>query len=123
MMGLNARGTARTNRRYRYFPQELVYKRKQHERSFFDYRSNGLFLAVMCMDKRYIYFVSTLHSAETGDVTIVRRRQLDGTLVDVECPPLLPDYQAFMRGVDRSDQYLGLYNVGRRSRKWWKRVL
>lgn len=27
-----------------------------------------------------------------------------------------------MRGADRSDQYIGLYNVGRRSRKWWKRV-
>ena len=26
------------------------------------------------------------------------------------------------RGVDRSDQLIGLYNVGRRSKKWWKRV-
>ena len=29
---------------------------------------------------------------------------------------------AFMRGVDRSDQLIGLYNIGRRSKKWWKRV-
>ena len=118
--GINACGTARSNRRY--FPQDLVYKRKQHERGFYDYRSNGSLLAVVWMDKRYIYFVSTLHCAKTMDPTTVKRRKLDGTQEDVECPPLLPDYQAFMRGIDRSDQLICLYNVGRRSKKWWKRV-
>ena len=39
------------------------------------------------------------------------------------CPPCLPDYQAYMRGVDRGDQLVGYYNLGRRSKKWWKRVL
>ena len=107
--GINACGTARSNRPY--FPQDLVYKRKQHERGFYDYRSNGSLLAVVWMDKRYIYFVSTLHCAKTMDPTTVKRRKLDGTQEDVECPPLLPDYQAFMRGVDRSDQLIGLYNV------------
>ena len=34
----------------------------------------------------------------------------------------LPDYQSFMRGIERGDQLLGYYNVGRRSKKWWKRV-
>ena len=47
--GINACGTAQTNRRY--FPQELVYKRKQHEHGFFDYRSNGPLLAVVWMDR------------------------------------------------------------------------
>ena len=37
------------------------------------------------------------------------------------CLPIVPDYQAFMRGVDRSDQLMGYYNIGRRSKKWWKR--
>ena len=107
---INACGTARTNRRY--FPQDLVHKRKQHESGFYDYRSNGPLLAVVWMDKRYTYFVSTLYRAETsGDPTTVKRCQLDGTQVDVECSPLLPDYQVFMRGVDRSDQLIGLYNV------------
>ena len=45
-----------------------------------DYRSNDTLLAAVWMDKRYIYFVSTLHRAETsGDPTTVKRRQLDGT--------------------------------------------
>ncbi len=38
------------------------------------------------------------------------------------CPPCLPDYHKYMRGVDRADQLMAYYNVGRRSVKWWKRV-
>ena len=69
-------------------------------------------------------FVSTLHRAEgTGEEPVtVKRRQADGSRIDIPCPPLLPDYQAFMRGVDRSDQMIGFYNIGRRSKKWWKRA-
>ena len=28
-----------------------------------------------------------------------------------------------MRGVDRGDQLIGYYNIGRRSKKWWKKIL
>ena len=38
------------------------------------------------------------------------------------CPPLLDDYVKYMRGVDRGDQLITLYNGGRRSKKWWRRV-
>ena len=119
---INACGTAWPNRKY--FPKELVPRKKQHEREFFDYRSNGPLLAVLWRDNRYIYFVSTLHRAEgTGEEPVtVKRRQANGSRIDIPCPPLLPDYQAFMRGVDRSDQMIGFYNIGRRSKKWWKRA-
>ena len=62
-----------------------------------------------------------MHRAETTEPCTIRRRNQDGSRVDVPCPPLLPDYQQYMRGVDRGDQLVGFYNVGRRSRKWWKR--
>ena len=52
----------------------------------------------------------------------VRRKNPDGSTIDVPCPPLLPNYQQYMRGVDRGDQLIGCYNIGRRSKKWWKRV-
>ena len=32
----------------------------------------------------------------------------------------LPDYQQYMRGVDRGDQLVGYYNIRLRSKKWWK---
>ena len=47
-----------------------------------------------------------MHHAETGSYHC--QKTSDGTRVDVECPPLLPDYQAFMHGVDRSNQLIGL---------------
>ena len=62
-----------------------------------------------------------MHRAETTEPCTICRRNQDGSRLDVPCPPLLPDYQQYMRGVDRGDQLVGFYNVGRRSRKWWKR--
>ena len=41
---------------------------------------------------------------------------------EVTCLPVLPDNQAFMQGVERGDQLKKYYNIGRRSKKWWKRV-
>ena len=110
----------RTNRRD--FPKELVQQRKVHDRGFYDYWSNGPLLAVVWMDRRYIYFISTINKAESYEQTRVKRCQADGTQVDINCPPLLPDYQQFMRGVDKSHQMISCYNVGRRSKKWWKRA-
>ena len=47
----------------------------------------------------------------------VQRHEKDGTKISVEWPPLLLDYQSFMRGIDRGDQLMGYYNVSRRSKK------
>ena len=120
--GINACGTARVNRKG--FPKDLVHTRKDVERGYYDYRSDGPLLATVWFDRRFIYFLSTMHSCEPSDgstVTVNRRKQ-DGTQEAVVCPPLLVDYQKFMRGVDRGDQLIGCYNIGRRSKKWWKRV-
>ncbi len=77
-------------------------------------------LACSWVDKRTLFFLSTLHVGErTGDPT-VKRKQADGGQVDVACPPCLPDYQKHMRGVDRGDQLDSYYNVGRKSKKWWR---
>ena len=64
-----------------------------------------------------------MHEA-TGPATVLRTTVSEGevTREEVTCPPVLPDHQAYMRGVDRGDQLIGYYNIGRRSRKWWKRV-
>ena len=67
--------------------------------------------------------ISKIRAAEhTGSMPTVKRRKIDGTKVDVPCPPYLPDHQAFMRGVDRADQYMEYYNLGRQFRWWWKSV-
>lgn len=121
--GINAYGTVQTNRKE--FPYELVRRKgERFDRGYYDYRSNGPLLGAFWVDRRFIYFLSTLHTAlpSNGATTTIMRREADGSQVAVQCPPLLPDYQAYMRGADRGDQMIGFYNVGRRSKKWWKRV-
>ncbi len=48
--------------------------------------------------------------------------QADGPQADIPCPLCLPDFQKNMRGVDRGDQLESYYNVGNKSRKWWRRI-
>ena len=117
--GINACGTARSHRKY--YPKDLKIG-KNVEMGYYDYRSNGPLLATVWKDKLIVNFLSTIHVARCSVPVTVKRREKDGSQKNVECPPLLPDYQKFMRGVDRGDQLMGYYNVGRRSKKWWKRV-
>ena len=63
-----------------------------------------------------------MHIGERVGNPTAKRRQADGTQADISCPPCLPDYQKYMRGVDGGDQLESYYNVGRKTRKWWRRV-
>ena len=118
--GINTCGTVRTNRKG--FPKDLVKSKREKQRGYHDYRSNGPLLAVVWFDRKFVHFISTMHNATmNGDLPTIMRRNKDGTQEAVRCPPLLHDYQQYMKGVDRGDQMIGYYNVGRRSRKWWKR--
>ena len=102
--GINTCRTARSNRKY--FPTELVTSATISNRGVHKYRSNGPLLANVWIDKRSIYFLTTLHVTEppSGTPCTVQRRQADGSVENLKCPPCLPDYQSFMRGVDRIDQ-------------------
>ena len=120
--GVNACGTVRPNRKY--FPQDLGVNKRDVDIGYYDYRSSCPLLAIVWVDKCILHMLSTMHVAYPSSApATVRRRAGDGPQEDVMCPPCLPDYQAYMRGVDRGDQLAGYYNLGRRARKWWKRVL
>ena len=121
---INAVGTIRPTRRA-YPLKHIELKASVHNRGHYKYVSNGPLLACSWVDKRTSYFLCILHPANLPPGTnppTVKRKTLDGSQTNVECPPLLPDYQAFMRGVDRGDQAIAYYNIGRRSTKWWKRI-
>ncbi len=120
---VTACGTCRPNRVG--FPiDELKVKATKHNRGHCDYLSKGPLVACSWVDKRSIYFVTTVHVGElpSGGSVTVKRKEADGSLVDRTCPPCMPDYQAYMRGVDRGDQSRSYYTVGRRSKKWWRRL-
>ena len=118
--GINACGTVRPNRLG--FPSQLVIKATGTNRGTYQYLSNGPLLACSWVDKRSLYLLTTMHIGERVGNPTVRRRQADGSQADVSCPPCLPDYQKHMRGVDRGDQLESYYNVGRKSKKWWRRI-
>ncbi len=114
-------GTARTHRKN--YPAELAIKGSEAtklDRGFYDYRTCGPLTSFVWKDKKVINFLSTVH-VTTGNLSVSRTAR-DGSRVQVNCPPCLPDYQEFMGGVDLSDQRMSYYYVGRRSKKWWKRV-
>ena len=117
--GINACGTARPNRIG--FPKELLTKATNSNHGFVDFLSNGPLLATIWVDKRSIYFLSTIHVAEPplGSTCSVKRRTTIGAQEDKPCPPCLPDYQCFMRRVDCKDQIQQYYNLGRRSIKYY----
>ena len=80
-------------------------------------------VACVLKDKRIIHFLSHMHDV-TGPATVERTTMSTGAVTreKVACPTMLPNYQAFMRGIDRGDQLINYYNMGQRAKKWWKRV-
>ena len=103
---VQACGTARTHRRY--YIKELAVSERGEERGWYDYRSSPPLLACAWKDKEISNFLSTMHWSVLR--TVVSDGQV--TREAVMCPPIVPDYQAFMRGVDSGDQLI----------KRWKRA-
>ena len=61
---------------------------------------------------RTVFFLRTVHVAESNPPCTVRHIQQDGTYANVNSPLCLPDYQKDMGGVDYVDQLASYYNVG-----------
>lgn len=71
-------------------------------------------IAVHWKDKRDVFALSSHHAP--GE-TVIKR--FSG---DIAKPNLICDYNQFMGGVDKCDQYLSYYAIARKSSKWWKKV-
>jgi len=72
------------------------------------------------MDTRHLHVLSTAFAAT--DIIVVKRRQKDGSIKEIDCPRLVAEYNARMGGVDRFDQRRGYYSVSSRSKRWWLRM-
>lgn len=87
----------------------------------FRYKTKSGVSAYKWMDNKAVTFLSTLHSPKT--ITSVNRKNKDGSLSQVTCPEVVKVYNNIMGGVDRFDQFRERYAIGRRSVKWWHRIL
>ncbi|XP_050293785.1 piggyBac transposable element-derived protein 4-like [Anthonomus grandis grandis] len=116
--GIYACGTARKNRKN--MPNDLR-DDKHLKRGESDYRvSTGGIVALKWMDRKSVLFISNFH--DPANLETASRRKKDGSKEDVECPSLVNDYNRHMGYVDKFDMLKSLYEIDRKSRKWWHRI-
>ena len=95
------------------FPED--FKCEKWEKGTTKYLKSGNLLAVRWVDKRDVFLISNIHS--TGMVEITRK-----TREVIQKPLMIDQYNHYMGGVDKCDQYQSNYDIARKSRKWWKKV-
>lgn len=90
------------------------------QRAQWDYRFSSTDIGFFkWKDSKSVFLVSNYHGTKETTVT---RKQLDGSKINVSCPDVVKDYNLYMGGVDLADRYRALYNVDRKSKKWWLRL-
>lgn len=66
--------------------------------------------------------VTVLSNCHGNQMTLTNRKSKDGSKTEINCPIMVEYYNNYMGGVDLSDQLVGLYDIDRKSNKWWKKV-
>lgn len=116
--GIFALGTVRTNRKN--LPD--IYKNKTKlQRGEFMFATKGNVSAVKWMDNKNVHVLTNYFSPK--DTETVLRRNKTGAREAVYCPKVIAEYNRIMGGVDKFDQLHERYSIGRRSTKWWHRIL
>lgn len=114
---LNACGTINSNRKnLPTFKADKHFKKGDSE----SYNSNTGVSVWKWKDNRCIHLASNYHKLD--ETTIVNRKDKVGRITEVACPKLLKDYNSYMNCVDKFDQLKSLYEINRKSRKWWHRI-
>ena len=103
-------GTIRVNRGE--FPENFKNEKLEPGKSL--YIKNGDIMAVHWKDKRDVFVISSFHG--NTETNIERHRG------KIQKPDVIIDYNQNMGGVDKCDQYISYYTIGRKAQKWWKKV-
>lgn len=121
-------GTVRSNRKYlpEFIKGEpksklMKIKRQPLKRGQHEFKTKGHVAATKWMDSKPVCMLSTAHNPSRA--ASVNRKMKDGSKTNVSCPEVVSEYNRNMGGVDRFDQLRERYEVGRRSVKWWHRLM
>lgn len=116
-------GTLRTGRKE--FPRCLFDKvvLKRMQRGDIVWRMKGPVLAVSWIDKKPVFAAGTNTSAPPQQLPQINRKQKDGSIKKVPCPPIIVAYNKYMGGVDKNDQMKSYYTIPVSGKKWWTRIL
>ena len=120
--GVAGTGTVSENRRG--FPRSLRHSKqwaKGKERGCMRWERTGPCLALQWIDNKVVSMLSTIDNANDV-VQVTRKAKTDNVWreVNVVQPVVVQRYNAYMNGVDRSDQMLAYYHCLRKCGKWWK---
>ena len=109
-------GTMRADRKG--FPESLkaLTKRGLSNRGNLEMVRNGNLCVCVWQDTKPI---SCCFSNSEPSVSTVSRKQKDGSVLNLNCPTAIVNYNAKMGGVDRNDQLRGYYNIEIKSRKYY----
>ena len=118
--GLFACGTIRSTRRH--FPKTNLKSDRELGRSQSDHVQAGDISVSKWMDrgKKAVCIASSMH--DPRKMTTAQRTNRHGEKETVPCPEAIASYNKCMGGVDKFDQYLSLYGIGWKSRRWWLRI-
>ena len=109
-------GTMRVNRG---IPRDLEEDGKRLKKGQSAFRRKGDVMVQVWKDKRLVRMISTIH-----DATVVSTGRKDRkTNMEIKKPYAVVQYNKFMKGVDRADQYLSNCSVLRKTVKWSKNVV
>jgi hypothetical protein len=116
--GVYCCGTLRLNRKG--VPAGMKAKRLVRKQGDFAIYQKGNLTATAWKDKKQVNFLAT--NSDPTEIDFVKRRQKDGTRVDIVCPVVCKMYSLYMFGVDRADQLRMQYSSCRKAVKWWKYI-
>jgi len=109
-------GTVMKNRKN--MPKDIAKTLKKGEMEF-----QGNQYGTLCarwMDSKEVTVLTNCHQASKDKVM---KKKKDGTRESIDCPDVILFYRKIMGGVDLADQMAGLYDLDRKSLKWWKKVI
>jgi len=109
-------GTMGVNRS---IPRDLGGEGKCFKKRQSAFRRKGDLMAQVWKDKRLVQMVSTIHEAKTVNTGWKDRK----TNTEIRTPYAVVQYNKFLKGVDRADQYLSYYSVLRKTVKWSEKVV
>ena len=118
---LYACGTIRQNRKG--FPEDLKGNWKKDEK-LATYRHiltvSLAYIGVTWKDNKVVTVLSS--NVQPGEVDTCKRKQKNGTHMQLSCPVAVVEYVKYMRGVDQNDQLRTYYLVRLKSRKFYKYI-
>jgi hypothetical protein len=102
-------------------PGDLLTTASQLHDHEYTYRQRGELGALVWKDRRLVYLLTT-HTSPASTST-VQRKSNDGTTIERSVPTAVADYNQHKSGVDTLDQLHANYSIGRKSKKWWPRLV